>query len=270
MNILAAFSYQPIVRGFLILLVAGSLFPLTGVFVLRLNLITMRFMLMHGTLLGGALALGFGLDPLLLGIAIDLILVFAIAYLSRSTGLTLGYITTFFMVLTIGLAFVVIYRTGVPAKDALGILWGNLFALSRRDLYATAGFSLLSLLFVLFMFRRLKAVLFHREIAFSTGVNERLLYNVILVLTGLTIAFAMKLIGALLLDAILLLPAIVSSFFARSTRELFLFASITGLICSVAGFFLSLAIDIPASSAVTIIAAVILAIGFYVRRFVGK
>ena len=270
MSIINAFSYPPIIRGFLILLVAGSLFPLTGVFILRLNLITMRFMLMHGTLLGGALALGFGLDPLLLGIVIDLLLVLAIAYFSRSTGLNLGYITTFFMVLTIGLAFAVIYRTGVPAKDALSILWGNLFALSRRDLYATAGFSLLSLLFVLFMFRRLKAILFHREIAFSTGVNERLLYNVILVLTGLTIAFAMKLIGALLLDAILLLPAIVSSFFARSTRELFLFAGVAGFVCSIVGFFLSLAIDIPASSAVTIVAAIILVIGFLVKRMVKK
>ncbi len=270
MNVFVAFGYPPILRGFLILLVAGSLFPLTGVFVLRLNLITLRFMLMHGTLLGGAIALGLGVDPLILGIAIDCALVIAIMYLSRSTGLNVGHITTFFMVLTIGLAFAVIYRTGVAAKDALSILWGNLFALSGYDLFFTALFAAASLLFVLLFYRPLKAILFSREIAFSSGVHERLLYNAILLLTGLTIAFAMKLIGALLLDAILLLPAIVASFFARSTKQMFLYAGLVGFLSSMLGFFASLALDIPASSSVTIVAALILGAGFLVHRMARK
>ncbi len=266
MSVLRALSYPPILRGLLILLVAGSLFPLTGVFVVRLNLITLRFMLMHGTLLGGAIALGFGLDPLSLGIAIDVLLVLAVAWFSRSSGLNAGYLTTFFMVITIGLAFAVIYRTGVPAKDALSILWGSLFALRETDLILTLAFSLASLLFVLLLYRRLKAVLFDREVAYSSGVPERVIYNAILVITGLTIAFAMKLIGALLLDSILLLPALVASFFARSSRGMFLLAAAVGFFCSLAGFFVSLAVDIPASSGVTIVAALTLGGGFVVRR----
>ena len=266
MNILSAFGYAPILRGFVILLVAGSLFPLTGVFVLRLNLITLRFMLMHGTLLGGAVALALGVDPLILGIGIDIILVLAVAYLSRTTGLNVGHVTTFFMVLTIGLAFAVIYRAHVPAKDALSILWGNLFALSGFDLYLTLAFSVSSLAFVLVFYRSLKAILFSREIAFSSGVHEKGIYNAILVLTGLTIAFAMKLIGALLLDAILLLPAIVASFFARSTRQMFFFAAVAGFASSFLGFFVSLILDIPASSSVTIVAALILAAGFLIKK----
>ena len=52
-----AFSYPPILKGFIVLLLAGCFFPLTGIFVLKLNLIPLRFTLMHGTLLGGAAAL---------------------------------------------------------------------------------------------------------------------------------------------------------------------------------------------------------------------
>lgn len=266
MSIFSYFTYAPILRGFLVLLVAGALFPLTGVFVLRLNLITLRFMLMHGTLLGGAIALGFGLNPLLIGIILNVLLVLAVSRLSLISGRNTGHITTFFMVLTIGLAFIVIYKMQVPAKDALSILWGNLYAMSGSDVLFTMMFCLLSLLFVLVLYRRLKAVIFSREIAFSSGVRDKLIYNSILILTGLTIAFAMRLIGALLLDALLLLPAIVASFFAKSTKGVFLIAGVLGFVSSLSGFFVSLALDIPASSAVTVVAAVILGAGVIIKK----
>ena len=262
---LAYLGYAPILRGFLVLLLAGTLFPLTGVFVLRLNLITLRFMLMHGTLLGGAIALGFGLEPLYLSIVINLVLILAISRMSRATGKNIGHITTFFMVLTIGLAFAVMYRMNVPAKDALSILWGNLYALSNTEALISGGFSVGILLIVLWLYRPLKAIIFSREVAFTSGVREGAVYNLILILTGLTISFAMKLIGALLLDALLLLPALMATFYARSVRGLFVLAGLFGFVSSISGFFVSIALDIPASSAVTIMAALLLGIGAFIK-----
>jgi len=77
----------------------------------------------------------------------------------------------------------------------------------------------------------------------------------------------MQLIGALLLDSILLLPAIVASFRARSTRGFFLQACMIGAFCSITGFIASFALDVPASSAVTVIAACLLGAGLVSRRF---
>jgi zinc transport system permease protein len=265
-SLATAFSYPPILKGFLVLILAGCFFPLSGVFVLKLQLVPLRFTLMHGTLLGGAAALALGLDPLLISLAINLVIVFAIAPVSRFSGLSTGYITAFFMVLTIGLAYVIIYKAGVPAKDTLEILWGNIFALSYLDVILAAAFCVASLLFVVFFFQKLKAMLFSREIAFSVGINEKALFRAILILVGLTVAFSLKLIGALLLDSLLLLPAIAASFFARSVRSLFLLAGLIGLAASFGGFLVALNLDIPASSAVTIVAALLFAAGLAFRR----
>ena len=270
MEFFTALTYPPILRGFIVLLIAGAFFPLTGVYVLRLNLITLRFMLMHGTLLGGSIALSIGLDPLLLGIAVNILLIVFIAYFVRESKIDIGYITTFFMVLTIGVAVAVMYRAKVPAKDTLEILWGSLFALSMKDVFITFGFSLLSLLFAVLLFRRLKAVLFSREIAFTSGVNVQLFNNAILVVTGLTIAILMKLIGALLIDALLLLPSLIATFFAKSLKAMFILAACLGFASSFCGFILSIALDIPASSAVTITAAVFLCTGFLIRKVVSQ
>ena len=266
MSLATAFSYPPILKGFLVLILAGCFFPLTGVFVLKLQLVPLRFTLMHGTLLGGAAALALGLDPLLIGLAINMVIVFLIAPMSRFSGLSTGYVTAFFMVLTIGLAYAIIYKAGVPAKDTLEILWGNIFALSYLDVILAAVFCAASLLFVLLFFQQLKALLFNREIAFSAGINEKALFRAILVLTGLTVAFSLKLIGALLLDSLLLLPAIAASFFARSVRSLFVLAGAFGLLSSLGGFMVALNLDIPASSAVTIVAALLFAVGLAFRR----
>ncbi len=266
MSIAQALSYPPILRGFIALVVAGCFFPLAGVFVLRLNLVTLRFTLMHAALLGAAIGLALHVDPLLTGLALDLLIIAAIARLARESGLTLGYAATFFMVLTIGLAFAVIYKAGVPAKDAFGILWGSVYSLSRLDLLVIVGYALAIALFVVLLFPRLSAVLFNREVAFASGVNERAMTTVILVFVGVSVALLMQLVGALLLDSILLLPAIVASFTARSTRGFFLQACLIGGVCAVAGFFGSLALDLPASSAVTVIAACFLGVGLLYRR----
>ena len=269
-NIFHALTYPPILRGFLALIMAGCFFPLAGVFILRLNLVTLRFTLMHAALLGAAIGLALHIDPLLAGLALDLITIAAIARVARESGLALGYVATFFMVLTIGLAFAVIYKAGVPAKDAFGILWGSIYALSRVDLILTAAYSLVIVLFVTLLFPRVSAVLFHREIAFASGVNEPVLTTVILLFVGISVALLMQLIGALLLDSILLLPAIIASFTARSTRGFFLQACIVGAFCSIAGFFASLAMDVPASSAVTVIAACLLGVGLIYRRLARR
>jgi zinc transport system permease protein len=265
-DILQAFTYAPIVRGFIALVIAGAVFPLAGVFVLRLQLVTLRFTLMHAALLGAAVGLALHVDPLLAGLALDLLAIAAIARIARESGLTLGYVSTFFMVLTIGLAFAVIYKFGVPAKDAFGILWGSIYALSRLDLGLIAGYAAALLLFVVVLFPRLSAVLFHREVAWSVGVAERRLTTIILVFVGVSVALLMQLIGALLLDSLLLLPAIVASFTARSTRGFFVQACVVGCACSVTGFFVSLALDVPASSAVTVTAACLLGAGLLARR----
>ncbi len=266
MSIIQALSYPPILRGFLALVLAGFFFPLAGVFILRLNLVTLRFTLMHAALLGAAVGLALHIDPLLAGLALDIIAIAAIARVARGSGLGLGYASTFFMVLTIGLAFAVIYKAGVPAKDAFGILWGSIYSLSRIDLVLIAAYAVAIALFVILLFPRVTAVLFNREIASASGVREATLTTVILLFVGVSVALLMQLIGALLLDSILLLPAIVASFTARSTRGFFLQACLIGGFCGIAGFFTSFALDVPASSAVTVIAACLLGAGLVYRR----
>ena len=248
-------SLPPILKGLIVLAIAGVTFPITGVYLFRLNLLPLRFMLMHGAILGGAVALALQINPFWTTIAINLLLVLFMAKTSRSMKADAGQISTFFMVISISLAFIFIYKFNVPAKDTLTLLWGNLFTLSWLEVIGIGFFALLLVGFQSIFRRQLRALFFDREIAFTSGINESHLYYSVIFLTAITVALAMKLIGALLLDAILLLPPIIASFQAKSLKGMILGSAIWGLAFATGGFLLSIAIDIPASSSIAALAS---------------
>lgn len=250
-------SLPPIFKGLIVITIAGLTFPLAGVYLFRLNLLPMRFMLMHGAILGGAMALAFQINPFWTTIAVNLLLVLFMTRSSRILKMDLGHISMFFMVITISLAFIFIYKFKVPAQDTLTLLWGNLFVLSWMEVAGIGAFSLSLVGFQYYFRHHLRALFFDREIAFTSGFNESLLYYIVVMVVAVTVALAMKLIGALLLDAILLLPPIVATFHAKSLKGMIFGSVLWGGVFAAGGFLLSVAIDIPASSAVAGLACLV-------------
>ncbi len=259
-------SLTPILKGFIVLTLAGLTFPITGVYLFRLNLLPMRFMLMHGAILGGAMALAIHINPFWTTIAVNLLLVLFMAKSSRSLKIDAGQMSTFFMVISISLAFIFIYKFNVPAKDTLTLLWGNLFVLSWTEVIGIGIFCLLLAGFQYYFRHQLRALFFDREIAYTSGINEALLYYAVILIVAITVALAMKLIGALLLDAILLLPPLIASFHAKSLKGMILSSVIWGGIFALGGFLLSIAIDIPASSAVAGLASFVFIVIYLTRK----
>ena len=259
-------SLSPILKGLILLIVAGIAFPVTGVYLLRLNLLLMRFMLMHGAILGGAIALAFHWSPFVTTIIVNLALVLLMTKTSRSLKTDAGYISIFFMVISISIAFILVYKFNVQTKDTLSLLWGSLYASTWMEVAIVATFSLLLILFQVIYSRPLQAFFFDREIAYTSGVDERSLYYSIILLTAITVAMAMKIIGALLLDALILLPALIATLHAKSLRSVIVWSSIWGGLFALGGFFIALLFDIPASSAIAALAAVVFIVIFICKR----
>ncbi|HUJ70518.1 MAG TPA: metal ABC transporter permease [Syntrophorhabdales bacterium] len=247
-------------------LFAGCAFPLIGVFIISLNLVPLRFAMMHIALLGGAVGLFLGLDPMLFGLVFCALASTALGPLSEKTKMGLGTLSGFFMTLTLALAFILFSRGKINVLQAFAILWGNILSLNFWDLALAIGTSLFIILVVFLLFKEIQAVLYDREIALSVGLPERKIYYLIVFVLGITVAVSMRLIGALLVDALVLLPAIAAQMIARSLKQMFLLSSLFGLISGVGGLFLSLAVDIPSSSAIILFASLIIAICILFQR----
>jgi zinc transport system permease protein len=158
------------------------------------------------------------------------------------------------MVFTMGLASLLMHTFNVPAKDSLQLLWGSPFALSYLDLTILAILTITVILYLILNFNNIVSIFFDKSIARSLGVKVELNYNFMVIIIALCVALAMRLIGALLIDALLILPVLIATRVSKATKSLFMYSSVFGFILSISGFFTTLYFNLPLSATIAIIA----------------
>ncbi len=255
----------PVQRGFAATLMAGAGLPVAGVWMLGLNLIPLRFAMMHVALLGVALGTLLGMDPLLCGLLLCALCGAALAPLaSHPQGLAgpLGLLMT----LSIALALLVLAVAGVNATRAFELLWGSVLATQAADLIIL---TIVVALLVVFQWRfhpALKLMLHDRELALCSGAPVAALTVGLLVLMSVAVAASIKLTGALLVDAVTLLPALAARNLGRSFSGILAWAAGLGASGALIGFFLTLWLDQPPGPVLILTMTAITLASYAIRR----
>ena len=262
-RLMLLFSLAPVYKGFIAMSISGAAFPLCGVMVLRLNLVPMRYMLMHGVILGGAIAMALGVPLVPVTIAVNLLLVFMMIMMtSGGEGRNFGGTSAATMVLSMALASLIMHVADVPAKDTLDLLWGSPFALSYLDIGALVLLALAFLCYVIINFRNIKNIFFSKEISMSLGIKVRLHNTIMVIMIAAVVAVAMKLLGAFLIDSLLILPVMCAAPFLKKMghngiKALFIGSCIIGFILSVAGSVIAVAADFPPAGTIAVLAGIL-------------
>lgn len=252
-RIISLLALRPILFGLIGMVISGISFPVAGVIVVENGLISMRYMLMHGVILGGVAAVVLDIPVLAAVIPVNIILVLIMVHLNNR-GRTLSSSGAAMMVCTMGLASLASHIADVPAKDMLEVLWGSPFALTKVDLVLLALLAVLTVLYVVVFFRPVSMIFFDKETAESLGVRVSLHNTTMIMLAALTVSVAMRVLGALLIDVLLVLPVVGVEKKAESLKELFIKSSLTGLFLSLAGYFLALLFNLPISGTLALLA----------------
>lgn len=260
------FSYPPVLRGFVLLMTAGVSFPLCGVFILRLNLLPIRFLLMHGVLLGGAISLALNLDQTVTILFANIALVLLLGQGAKTLKADYGQLSMFFMTASIAAASIVISVFNVPARDTLTLLWGSLYTADARSISIALLLSMVLVGFTVRYFRHLTVCFYDRDVARAMNVNTELLELAVILLIALVVALAMKLMGALLLDVIILLPVISAGFLVSGLKKMMILSCVLGAFFSFSGFLISLRFDLPVSAGVAVPAVVLFLITLIIKR----
>lgn len=253
-------TLKPIILGLIGMLISGTAFPLAGVIIIRNSLIPLRYTLMHGVFLGGIFSIAFGLPLIPVVIAINLLLVLVLVFTNKEKSGGLSTVSTAMMVCTMGLASLLSHVFDVPSKDTLELLWGSPFTLTAGDLAILITLSAILIVYVTVFFKQISMVFFDTDIAVSMGVNVRRHNFIMLIITALVISVAMKMIGALLIDALVVLPVVAAGKKAKGLKDLFIKSSITGFAVSFIGYFAALIFNLPVSGVLAVISIILLII----------
>lgn len=208
----------------------------------------------HSALLGVALAFLFEIN-LTVGVFIAAMLVsMALLALQRrgalSTDALLGILSH--ATLAIGLVMVA-FMTWVRV-DLMGFLFGDILAVSRLDIALIYGGGALVLGLVAWLWRPLLAATVNEELARAEGMAPDRSRFVFMLMMALVIAIAMKIVGILLITALMIIPAAAARRFAATPEQMAVMASIIGALAVVAGLFGSLEFDTPSGPSIVVAA----------------
>ncbi|MEV6572431.1 metal ABC transporter permease [Streptomyces sp. NPDC051577] len=256
----------PVQRAGAALLLAAIGLPIIGVIIVGLDIMPVRFAMMHVALFGIAVGLLTGLDPMLCALVACALAGAGVAPLARTPDGLSGAMGLL-MSLAIAAALLLLAVSGVNASGAFALLWGSILSVGTTDLVVLGVLALL--VPALFRWRRrdVALLLYDRELAQCSGVPVRALTAVLLVLVAVAVAGAIKLTGALLVDALTLLPALAARRLGTSLRSITLWAVAIGVVVNLTGFLVALRLDWPPGPVLVLTAgAVVLAVQFLPER----
>ena len=219
----------------------------------------------HAAILGVALALATDL-PIGVGTLIVALAMAAIVSTLAARGWAMD--TTLGVLAHSALALGLVAVSLIPAVrvDLSAYLFGDILAVTRRDLGFIWGGAGLVLVLLIWRWSALLTTTLSEDLAFASGLNpsrERLILTLAL---ALTVAVALKVVGALLIAALLIIPAAAARSLARSPEAIAAMATAIGAGATLGGLALSLNLDTPAGPSIVAVAAAIFAILALVGR----
>ena len=135
-------------------------------------------------------------------------------------------------------------------------LFGSILTVTRQDLAVVAGLGAVALAVIVLLFRALVAVVLDEEGARVAGLPVAWLNGVIAGLAALTIALSMRVVGILLIAALMVLPVTAATRLAWSLRSTFVLSMVVGLASSMVGLVVAYYADVPPGGTIVLVAAV--------------
>lgn len=158
----------------------------------------------------------------------------------------------------IGMALGLLLLEKTPGNvNISNYLFGNITMVTVTDAVLVGLLSCGVLATVLIFFRRLEAVGFDEEFARLKGIPTAFYFHLLLFLTSLTVVLLVRVVGILLVIAMLTLPAATACRFARRLLPICLWAVLIALVCTWIGLFLSVWWEWSPGPAIALVAALV-------------
>lgn len=233
---------------------------LLGSFVILKRMALMGDALSHVALPGMALGFLFHFNPYLGGFAFLLFVSLIILWLKYKTALSVDTLTGILFTASLALSALII-----PREDILEALFGNITQLTPADALISIILSLILIFAIWTMRKKLAVNVLSEELAYSVGINNKILDLSFLLLFSLVVAMGIKFTGALLIGALTIIPAAAAKNISRSLRTFMVYSVAFGIIAAIAGMILSYKTGFTSGPLFILVATVIFIFSLFVR-----
>ena len=250
------FIQHALIAGILVSLAAGII----GSLIVVNRMVFLAGGIAHASYGGIGLAVFLGL-PIFLGASI-----FAVGAALLVAELTLHNrhrTDTFIgLIWAVGMAIGVVFIDMTPGYnvDMMSYLFGSILAVSTEDLYFMGTLLALIIFVMTFWYRDILAVSYDSEYAALRGVSVRFFYTLILILSALTVVIAIKVVGLILVMAMLTIPVYIAEKLSNSLFVMMLISGLIATLFTLVGLWFSYAYNLTSGASIIIVSALSLGI----------
>lgn len=254
-------------RAFIAGIIIAAITPTIGIFLVLRRLSLIADTLAHVALAGVAAGLLVGISPVASALLLAVLGAVGIDRLRTSGRLPGEVALALFLSGGLAVATVLISLARGFTVGLFGYLFGSITTVTSTDLWLILALGGTIGLAVLLLHRELFAITFNEETARVSGIPVDAINLLLSILTALTVVVGMRLVGVLLISALLVIPTVAGIQVARSFREALGIAILLSASSVIVGLILSYYLDLAAGGAIVLSALALFALLTLTRRF---
>lgn len=259
-------QYQFMQRALIAAVLVSIACGIVGTYVVIKRIVSLSGAISHAAFGGVGIGYFLGINPVLAAIPFSILSAMGIGAVRDRVRVSED--TVIGILWSVGMAIGIIFINLTPgnAPDLFSYLFGSILTIDNYDLYIMFILDLIIIATVFLFQREFLAISFDEEFSNVLGVPTEFIYMLLLSLVALSVVVLIKVVGVILIIALLSIPAAISKQFTYDIKKLMVFSVITGAILTVIGLLLSYIFNL--ASGATII--LVLGISFTVISLVKK
>lgn len=249
------FDYEFMQRAFIAGLFIATLASLSGTFVVLKRYSLMSETLAHSSLVGVAVGLVAGYNPLWVAVIVAILASWLIEYLRSAFSLYSDAILSIILSGSLALAVIIVSLGGAFNNSLFSYLFGSILSVSNEDVWTIVIFGTISLSLLLLFSKELYFICYDEEVAQTSGIKVKLLNFLLVTVVAIIIALSIRVVGTLLISALMVIPTAAALQYRVGFKQTMLISLFFGLFSVIFGMSLSFYFSLP--SGATIVMSVI-------------
>jgi len=247
-------SYDFMQRSLWAAALVGAICSMIGVFVVLRGLAFVGAGTAHAAFAGVTLAYLVGLPPLPLAILFGLATVWVTGVMEEKGQMKLDVSIGILYTATMALAILFIGLMKGYNAEVYGYLFGSVLSVTPEELRTIWILGFIVLCIMVVFSKELYFIAFDQEMAEASGVPARQIFFLLLSLIALTVVVSLKTVVAILVFAMILIPASTAYQLTHSLSHMTAYSVVIGIVCAVGGVMLSYAWNLPSGPAIVLLA----------------
>ena len=249
----AILNYQFMQNALMTAIIASIVCGIIGTIVVEKKLVMMSGGIAHTAFGGIGLGYWLGFEPILGAIFFSVGSSLLITTIKRKTNTNTDTLIGILWSSGMALGILFIYLSPGYPPDMASYLFGDILTVTRFDLYIIFALAVFTVFVIVAFFSRWLSYLFDDEFSFIIGMNTCFMEYFMFLLIALSIVVLIRVVGIILVIALLTAPTAIAKHFTFNLKKLMLISSLIGMIISISGIWLSFYLNIPSGAMIILL-----------------